>query len=80
MNRVVLKSLRESSGLSQHQLAKKANITRSYYGLIENGKRNPSLLNAQKIAQSLNVGVMEAFPGEFFFGEKCYDMKPILKK
>lgn len=66
MNRVVLKSLRESNGLSQYQLAKKANITRSYYGLIENGKRNPSLLNAQKIAQSLNVGVMEAFPGEFF--------------
>lgn len=53
MNRVVLKSLRESNGLSQHQLAKKANITRSYYGLIENGKRNPSLLNAEKLPSRL---------------------------
>lgn len=72
MKRTKLKSLREHHGLSQYEVAREANLTRSYYGLIENGTRNPTLPKAQKIAQVLHVELDEAFPDEVFFAGKCY--------
>ena len=41
--------------LSQEKLANLANIDRTYLPDIENGKRNVSLVVAEKLAKALNV-------------------------
>jgi len=42
--------LRKKSGLSRYAISKKIEITPTYYGLIENGERRPSVDVAKKIA------------------------------
>ena len=47
--------LRKEQGISQYNLAIKANITFRYLSDIENGKRNLSLNIIEKIATALGV-------------------------
>lgn len=54
-----LKSLRLANGLSQEDLALKAELDRTYISGIERGKRNVSILNLFKIADALEVPVAE---------------------
>ena len=49
--------LRKEQGISQYNLAIKANITFRYLSDIENGKRNLSLTILEKIANALGVKV-----------------------
>lgn len=49
--------LRKEQGISQYNLAIKANITFRYLSDIENGKRNLSLNILEKIATALDVKV-----------------------
>ena len=49
--------LRKEQGISQYNLAIKANITFRYLSDIENGKRNLSLNILEKIAIALGVKV-----------------------
>ena len=42
--------LRESNGFTQEDMATKLSISRSFYGHIETGNRNPSYGLAKKIA------------------------------
>ena len=49
-----LKQLREDKNMRQYDLAKKAGISRSYYTMIENGKKKPSPKVAKRIAKILN--------------------------
>ena len=79
MKRAALFEKREKQGLSQSDVAKKAGINRSFYGLIENGKRNPTLKVANNIANALGSRVQEIFPNEFFFANKCYDSKQLMQ-
>ena len=44
-----LVQLRKDKGLKQKDVAKEIGITASYYGMIKLGKRNPSLIHAQKV-------------------------------
>ena len=54
----VLKELRETRGLTQDQLAKKAKVARPYITMLEGGvKRNPSLAALRRIAKALKVEV-----------------------
>ena len=57
-----LKKLRMSKiKLSQEEFAYSINMDRTYYWSVENGQRNISLLNIQKIANGLNVSLEELF-------------------
>ena len=73
MKREELIKVRKSLGLTQADMA--AGVHRSYYGLIENGNRNPTLKIAAKIATALNSSIEQLFPDEIFFANKCYEMK-----
>lgn len=48
-----LRLSRSALGLSQEQVAAKANIHRTYYSSIERGERNPSLENLDRISRAL---------------------------
>ena len=56
-----IKRLREQKNLTQEQLAEKADIHTSYIGQIERGMRYPSLKILFKIADSLNVKIIDLF-------------------
>ena len=48
-----LKAQRQSLGLSQQELARKAGVSQSLVAKVESGKLDPSLSNAQRIARAL---------------------------
>lgn len=52
-----IRALREELGLTQEDLAKKAEITSEFMSMIETGKRTPSLSVLEKLARSLNRDV-----------------------
>ena len=60
-NRVALniQDLRRSRGLSQEDLAYRADVSRGYMGKIENAKFAASLDLLERIARALNVDPVE---------------------
>jgi len=56
-----IKNLRESANMSQKDLAYTADLDRSYIASVENGQRNISIMNIEKIATALNVTLKEFF-------------------
>jgi transcriptional regulator with XRE-family HTH domain len=54
-----IREIRHELGISQEELALRADIQRSYLGGIERGERNPSLTNIVKIAKTLEVAPSE---------------------
>ena len=61
-----IKELREASNMSQKDLSYAADLDRSYIASIENGQRNVSIVNIEKIAIALNVNLKDFFDyGEF---------------
>lgn len=56
-----IKELRETAKMSQKDLAYTADLDRSYIASIENGQRNVSIVNIEKIAVALNVTLKEFF-------------------
>ena len=61
-----VKELRRAKGLSQEKLANIAEIDRTYMTSLENGRRNVSLQNIEKVVCALGVSVPEFFAGEIF--------------
>lgn len=61
-----IKELREIAEMSQKDLAYAADLDRSYIASIENGQRNVSIVNIEKIAIALNVSVKEFFKNKNF--------------
>jgi len=61
-----IKELREQINMSQKDLAYAADLDRSYIASIENGQRNVSIVNIEKIATALNITVNEFFSDEEF--------------
>lgn len=55
--------VRRSRGLTQEQLAEKANVTTLSMSFIEQGRRWPRLATLQKLAKCLGVPVAEFFKG-----------------
>lgn len=50
---------RQASGLSQEDLAERADLHRTYVGGLERGERNVGLLNVARLAKALGVTVAE---------------------
>jgi len=53
--------------MAQKDLAYSADLDRSYIASVENGQRNISIVNIEKIADALNVTLKE------FFNKKEFD-------
>lgn len=64
-SRTWLKKIRLQKGMTQQDVAVKAKIERSYYTMIEQGKRNPSVTVAKEIAKTLEID------WTIFFESKC---------
>ncbi len=61
-----IKELRTEKGFSQQELSYRSDIDRTYITQVENGKRNISINNIEKIAKALNVSLKELFNDEKF--------------
>ncbi len=58
-----IKELQKHTGLSQEKFALKISMDRTYYASVENGKRNISIVNLEKIANGLGISLSELFRG-----------------
>ena len=56
-----VRELRTAKGWSQEALAYKAGIDRTYMTDVENGKRNISIQNIEKIITALNITLQDFF-------------------
>lgn len=65
--RLRLIRLRKERKMTQQQVAEVLGITRSFYGMIETGDRNPTLDLAKRIAELFQVDIEE-----IFFDEKSH--------
>lgn len=57
-----IKNIREKSGLTQAEVAKKAGINVNYFAVIERGEVSPSLEKVEKIAKALGVKSSDILP------------------
>lgn len=58
-----IKELRLGLKLTQESLAFKAEVDKTYLNEVENGKRNISVINLEKIIRALNVSIEKFFKG-----------------
>ena len=56
-----LRTLRKEKGYSQEELGFRTHLDRTYISGIERGIRNPALKNIAKLAEALEVEVIELF-------------------
>lgn len=56
-----VRELRKEKEISQEELADRAGVHRTYIGMIERGEKNITIVNIQKIAKALGVGIKELF-------------------
>lgn len=57
-----IRGLRVERGLSQEELGEKADFHFSYIGKVERGEVNITLVNLERIAKALEVGLYQLFP------------------
>ncbi len=56
-----VREARQRLGLSQEKLAEKADLHRTYIGMIERAEKNITLLNIQKISRALGISISSLF-------------------
>ncbi|MEW6609572.1 MAG: helix-turn-helix transcriptional regulator [bacterium] len=56
-----VRELRQIQGLTQEELAEKAELHSTYIGTIERGEQNLSLGSIEKVAKGLGVSIAELF-------------------
>ncbi len=61
-----IKELREAANMSQKDLSYAADLDRSYIASVENGQRNVSIVNIEKIANALGVSLTAFFKSKIF--------------
>lgn len=61
-----IKELRAEKKMSQKDLSYFADLDRSYIASVENGQRNISIVNIEKIARALDVSLIQFFNNSSF--------------
>lgn len=61
-----IKQLRKENSISQEQLALLSGLDRTYIASVENGRRNISIINIQRIATALNCDLQSFFDSDYF--------------
>lgn len=61
-----IRELRQAKGLSQESLALEIGLDRTYIASVENGKRNISIVNLEKIWNGLGITATEFFTASIF--------------
>ena len=56
-----VRELRKKQRLSQEELSYKADLHRTYIGMIERAEKNITIANIEKIAKALGVDIKELF-------------------
>ncbi|MBS1769722.1 MAG: helix-turn-helix transcriptional regulator [Acidobacteria bacterium] len=56
-----IRQVRIDKGMSQKDLAYEADLDRSYIASVENGQRNISIVNIEKIAKALGISLKILF-------------------
>lgn len=56
-----LESIRKQHGMTQEELAERLEVSRQTIGSLENGRYNPSILLAFKIADLFNLKIEDIF-------------------
>lgn len=56
-----LEEIRKTQGIKQEELAAALEVSRQTIGSLENGRYNPSILLAFKIARYFNMSIEEIF-------------------
>jgi len=54
-----VRRLREAQELSQEELAERAQVHRTYVGMVERAEKNITLRNIEKFAKALQVPISE---------------------
>lgn len=52
-----VRQIRKDKGFSQEELAHRAELHRTYIGMIERAEKNITLINIEKIANALEVSI-----------------------
>lgn len=73
-----IKELRKRKGLSQEELAEKADTSANYLSRMERGTENPTLEMLIKIANALGVEMWELF--DFGHESRAAELKEMLKR
>ena len=58
---VKVRELRKLKNLSQEELSYKADLHRTYIGMIERAEKNITLMNIEKIANALDIQISDLF-------------------
>ena len=75
-----LRAYRIKQGLTQEELAEKAELHPTYIGQVERGEKNMTLVSLEKILIALDVSFSELFshydarPAQMDIAAKCYDL------
>ena len=56
-----LEEIRKAKGITQEEIANALEVSRQTVGSLENGRYNPSIILAFKIARFFNVSIEEVF-------------------
>ena len=56
-----VREIRKKKGLSQEEVSFKADLHRTYIGMIERAEKNITLTNIKKIAKALDVDIKQLF-------------------
>ncbi|NVF11807.1 helix-turn-helix transcriptional regulator [Anaerococcus sp. AGMB00486] len=64
-----LEEIRKEKGITQEELARALEVSRQTVGSLENGRYNPSIILAFKIASYFNLKIEEIF----IYEEKDYE-------
>jgi transcriptional regulator with XRE-family HTH domain len=75
-----IKSIRKNKGFSQQEIADKLAINRVQYNRIETGKSDPTMNILQRIANALDINVVEFFEAKNNNTEVRTVNEPLLQK